>query len=112
MHNSGIFLDSILSIHFTSSSPLRTILLSNLDSSKKYDLIFVSSYGSRFGSPEDIIVRYTVDTVSDTVLTVRNVNDSASLIGLTPDENNEISIDITRDAGSETHINALQIIYY
>jgi len=98
-NNSGVFPDLVLKSEYYLTDGLDTVVLkaSGLDLAKKYDFTFLSDAGPNWGYDN-----YTVFLINDKEVAlnwVNNTKETATIEGISPDENGEITIRIINIRG-------------
>lgn len=117
-NNSGVYPDSILQTGYyfatSTSQPFKRIRLTNLDASKKYNLIFLGS--RNYGNNIEQLTRFAVGSQVVTLNSNNNINNTVQLNALTPGAQGvpgQIEVDVRGSAtGKYAVINAMVIQEY
>lgn len=110
-NDSGIFPDAVMETYFAdNTNSVKTIVLSDLDQNKLYDLTFLAS---RKDVSDDRVTNFTVNGQTASVNARNNSTELAALSGVRPDSTGVIEIEINKTVGSPwAYINAMQIAFY
>jgi hypothetical protein len=107
-NNSGAFPDSVLQSGISDGAGSKTIRISGLDDSKRYNIVFMASQNEGTNAT----VEYVSGTTKDTLNARYNTNQTANLNGLTSAAG-QITVALTRVSGGTTNIlNGLVIEEY
>ena len=106
-NNSGVVPDNVLNGLYWFQNNLQRILISDLDPARTYDFTLV---GSRTGWGMNKTTVYRIGSTVDSVNAADNTQDAAVLKNITPDQNGEVILEISRGAGSAYgYLNAMII---
>lgn len=107
-NNSGMYPDAVMAnSFFVQDNTPRTILVSGLNPSRKYDFSF---YASRMGVADARNCIYTIGNNSATLNASNNYSNLAKITGVKPTANGQVTISIAKDATSSYgYLNAMVI---
>ncbi|HEX9514000.1 MAG TPA: fibronectin type III domain-containing protein [Puia sp.] len=116
-NNSGIFPDNVLKNFYAgSTSNPYTFKVTGLNSNKKYALVFYAGYPwtssdkTAYGA---LVANYTVGTQTVSLDAANNTANTVQLAGLSPDAGGNITVTVSRPAGSAyCMLSALEILTY
>ncbi len=110
-NESGVFPDNVSkSYYFENSDNIKRFRVSGLTSSKRYNLIFFSSWVNVFNTS---VTRFTINGQTVSLNAVENKGNTVQINNITPDVNGEILINVQRQAGTAFAIlNAITIQSY
>ena len=116
-NNSGIYPDNVLkNFYFGSTFNPYTFRVTGLNSSKKYALVFFAGYpwtASDQATYGNMITNYTIGSQTVSLNVANNINNTVQLAGLSPDASGNITVSVSKPAGSAyCLINDLQILSY
>ena len=91
-NNSGIYPDKVLkSFFFMESTETAEVFVAGLDQSMKYNFVFFNSIDIGFS----VTTNFSIGSAAVVPEGQNNINTVAKIINVTPDENNEVKIDIS-----------------
>ncbi|PIB34631.1 hypothetical protein BFP72_04005 [Reichenbachiella sp. 5M10] len=109
--DSGVYPDVVMNTYLADNSTLnKEMVLSGLDESKTYELVF---FGSRAAVSDARVSIYTVNGVSVNLNVSNNSSETATISAIKPNEDGEIRFTVNKLSGAPfKYINALEIRYY
>jgi hypothetical protein len=108
LNNSGLFPDGVMGSYFTvSSDNPKTIKVSGLDPSKRYNLVL---FGSSMYNGYNFTTDYTTGNQSIVVNNSRNKTKAARFNGLIPDQSGTLSVSVARGATADQGVLNAMII--
>ncbi|TAM93417.1 MAG: hypothetical protein EPN39_20085 [Chitinophagaceae bacterium] len=111
-NNSGFVPDSVMtSYYFMTDTASRNILISGLDTSKRYNLVFFAS--SNNGGNTDYTTNYTVNGQTVSLNGIRNTSKSVRINGIQPNSSGNILLSVAMGStASQGILNAMTIESY
>jgi len=106
-NNTGVYPDNVMKTSYWTNTTKQTFKLYGLNSTSKYSFTF---FGSRGDVTDNRMTNYTIGTTTVSLQAASNKTNTVSINNVSPDANNEISIDLQNGTGSVyAYLNALVV---
>lgn len=97
-NNKGIYPDAVMrTAEFEGSTSARTIKISGLSLTKKYNFIFFNSHDDGLNGKTN----FTINGQTVTLNATYNINKTVQINGITPDANGQVNISVAKAAGAD-----------
>ncbi|SFE92970.1 Fibronectin type III domain-containing protein [Chitinophaga sp. CF118] len=106
-NNSGVYPDNVMKTAYWSNTTKQTFKLYGLNSTSKYSFTF---FGSRADVTDNRMTNYTIGGTTVSLQAASNRTNTVSINNVSPNVNNEISIDLQNGTGSVySYLNAMVV---
>ncbi|WP_343674955.1 fibronectin type III domain-containing protein [Chitinophaga sp.] len=96
-NNSGVYPDNVMRTAYWTNTTKQTLKLYGLSSTSKYSFTF---FGARADVTDNRLTNYTIGTTTVSLQAASNTKNTVAINNVSPDVNNEISIDLQNGTGS------------
>jgi predicted esterase len=105
--NTGVYPDNVMKTAYWSSTVKQTFKLYGLNSTSKYSFTF---FGSRADVTDNRLTNYTINGTTVSLQASSNKTNTVAINNVSPDANNEITIDLQNGTGSVySYLNAMVV---
>lgn len=106
-NNTGVYPDNVMKTAYWSNTTKQTFKLYGLNSTSKYSFTF---FGSRADVTDNRMTNYTIGGTTVSLQAASNKTNTVAINNVSPDVNNEISIDLQNGTGSVfSYLNAMVV---
>lgn len=106
-NNTGVYPDNVMKTAYWSNTTKQTFKLYGLSSTSKYSFTF---FGSRADVTDNRMTNYTIGGTTVSLQTASNKTNTVSINNVSPDANNEITVDLKNGTGSVySYLNAMVV---
>lgn len=96
-NNSGVYPDNVMKTAYWTNTTQQTFKLYGLDSNSKYSFTF---FGARADVTDNRLTNYTIGATTVSLQTSKNTTNTVAINDVSPDSNNEITINLKNGTGS------------
>lgn len=96
-NNSGVYPDNVMRTAYWTNTTKQTLKLYGLNPTSRYSFTF---FGARADVTDNRMTNYTIGTRTVSLQTAKNTQNTVSINDVSPDANNEITIDLQNGTGS------------